>query len=330
MKPSLHSSSPTCDLADIEQPLLQATRDLPHPEPNPALDAAILFAAAERAAEVRKARAAAMEAPAAIPKTPKTSSLLERLSRWLFGNGELRGHFGQALAASVLVVVALGLVMQVNREISPGLPKSDVAMLTPPEPETALPVEAAEKMQESAAAFVARDRAGMEMAASSAALESESDRGRSAALRAPASMEQREAKTEARRTEKDKALAAIMPTPEMPESALAVEGAKAEVSMMEAAAMPAASPPILGEESRALQRPASEANRARSMVKEQKIGSEEVTTEARIDAQLKRIIELRRDKKEEEAERLLRQLRTSYPDIDIDERLRQRENGKDK
>lgn len=172
MKPPVHSSPSLAadDAADTGQPLLQAARELQQPEPGPALDTAILRAAAERAAEVRKARAEAVTdaiTVADLPKTQKTvaasesvrkHSILERFSRWLLGDGETRGHLGQAVAASVFMGIAVGVVLQAPREntLSPALSERDIVIMKPeetPTPAAEPPATAAEKMQEKAAAL---------------------------------------------------------------------------------------------------------------------------------------------------------------------------------
>jgi len=249
MKPSVHPPSP-----GSEQSLLQAARDMDQPAPAPALDAAILDAAARRAAQIRAARAATA-----------SPSAWQRLSRWLFGDGERRGHFRQAVAASLVAGVALGLALQVGRETAPASPE---AVITKPPPPAAPAATAQEDASARAAPPVAKKRA-----------EASADRLRQHAVPSPPPQ------AEARQAAEPLPAAAPAPAP----------------ARMESQAAPPAG---------ALPSPAQDAAKMR---------------ETEIDAQLGRVLELRRAGKDEEAERLLRQLRQRHPDGDIDERLRQRE-----
>jgi len=92
-------------MLEDESTLLQAARDFQQTMPSPALDAAVLSAAAKHAAEIRK--------PCAEPANPipPTLSPFKRLSHWLFGNSQKRGHLWQlASAGTFMAVVAIGLV----------------------------------------------------------------------------------------------------------------------------------------------------------------------------------------------------------------------------
>ena len=336
MKPSVHPPSSTVMNEMVDSELLQAVRELPQPEPKPALDAAILSAAAERAAEIRKARSntvvAATKTPelgrnaADIAQDRKTHSVLERFSRWLLGNGEGRGHLWQTVAASVFIGVTLGFMMQVyqEKELPSGVSKTDLAMLTPPAAEATPPIAAREIMPEDRPAFAEKDGAMMEMEAKSLAFKSEAARRESTPLaipppasalpaQAPLAREAREEKRMAEEGERyTDRLAAEMPTP----AAARARGVAAAVGAEADARAASPSEPTSPYEARRMQ------NRAAA----ERINSE-TPPETEIDTQLKRISELRRDKKEEEAEALLRQLRTRYPGIDIDKRLRQLETG---
>jgi len=138
--PSSAAASDMSDMSDItrmEQPLLQAARDLPASEPAPALDAALLGAAASRAAKIRHQRFAGIAPSGATPtsKAPEISSALARFARWIFGEGEMPRTLGYALAACAFIGIALGLVLHANRDLSPVFPKGDVVAMQESEPE---------------------------------------------------------------------------------------------------------------------------------------------------------------------------------------------------
>jgi hypothetical protein len=324
------------DMADAE--LLQAARDTQQPAPAPALDAAILNAASQRAAEVRKARTIAAEAPAAIPKTPKTRSLLERFSGWLFGDGETRGHLWQTAAVGVFMGVALGFILQANRETAPAFP--EMAMMTRPpaspaimqgetpkeEPARRAMPPAEEKpaeVPEAARAIVSEAQARAEAQA-----ERQQQRAAASPVRSPEAADAIAAEARAR-TEAQYQRAAASPASPPPEAARRQDRAvEAEPLSVTApiAAPPSRQPMARAAEERAdrysgIAAAPAAPSPARNAGRSDLAGEEETE----IDAQLKHILDLRRAGKEEEAQRLLRELRARYPDIDIDERLRQRE-----
>ncbi|MDR0777105.1 MAG: hypothetical protein LBE81_10795 [Azonexus sp.] len=300
-------------MADSEQPLLQAARDLPQAEPGPALDAAILGAAAQRAEEVRRARIIATEVLAANPSAVQTRPLLARFSCWLFGDGERHGHFRQALAASIVAGIALGIVWQAERENVPAV--SDVAMMEPapstaapalePAPATITQAEAVEEMPARKAMPPAREKpAAVSAMMDSTAVETKVDKVQLAAASPPLPPPPAEARGQDRAAELPPA-AAPMPAPAAPSAPPMEEVAEYRADRSRAAPMAAR---------QAAPAPVQEAAKA-----------QEMDAEGEIDAQLKRILELRRAGKEEEVQALLRQLRARYPDGNIDERLRQRE-----
>lgn len=313
MKPPVHSPSPAAesDMADIEQPLLQAARDLPQAEPGPALDAVILEAAAKRAEEVRQARTVATEAPAAILKAPKIRSILERFSRWFFGDGEMRGHFGQAIAASIVAGIVLGIVWQADRENAPALP--EVAMMAP------APAPAA----------ITQGEAPKEALARKAMPPTEKK-----TVEASTTMDSIAAATKADKVQ----LTTASPAP--PSSAAArSRGRVAEVESLPAAEpMPVQAAALAPPMEEAAERRAGDVGTAVAPLAkpiapspmQDAAKAREINGEAEIEAQLKRILDLRYAGKEEEAQRLLSQLRMRYPDGNIDERLRQREKEESK
>ena len=358
----------TSDITHAEQALLQAARAMQQPEPAPALDAAILNAAAQRAAEVRfQAQTdAATEVPTKTlycryqQVSPKTWPALERFSRWLFGDGEVRGHLRQALATCLVAGIALGFVLHVNREnaLAPAL-SGDVVAMRPAPPEAAPSLAAPEEMLEPApvlaeenAAEMAEDRAADKKYL--AALESKSAERQSAipgslsnvpspspSAEAARTFPAREMDAEARSriTEKSEARkwsipassqeASGLPQKPVPAPATAPMSAARERSIeMEPAptapeipAPPPAAPSMRGGIT------SSEAEKADSNKKisipEQDKRDSKKTPEADIDTQLRRILALHRAGREKEAEHLLKQLRVEHPNRNIDERLRQ-------
>jgi hypothetical protein len=285
------------DMTRAEQALLQAARAMPQPEPAPAMDAAILNAAAQRAAEVRRQSQQAF---------PKTSPALERFSRWLLGDGTRRGPFRYALATFLSAGIALGFVLHISREnaLAPELSGDVITMqAVAPEAAPAAPeemLESAPVLAEENVAEIMAERKTADYAASSAL---------NKALPSPA--QKADAEMAARRF--------AIPPP----SALATdrEARRAEsgspVAAPVAAPMPAAraSAPV-EEKAHPMEMKAAKAA-TDTLVK---------TSDADIDAQLKRILELRRANREEEAGLLLKQLRALYPEANLDERLRQLES----
>ena len=288
-------------MADIEAPLLQAARDLQAAEPDPALDAAILNAAAQRAQQIRQAQPLAA-------KTPKTPSMPERLSRWLFGDEQRRGHFRQALAAAIVAGIALGIVWQAVR--APGPPMPELAMMEPPPPPPfeIAPEEAPKEMAERRAMPSAGKRNAQTPAtADSIAAKTQADQIQFAAP-SPASPPPAATLGRARMMESESLPAAeAMPAPatQMEEAAQQRAGGVAAMAPLARTAAPS---------------PAQEAEKAGEMK-----ANAYANAEAEIETQLKRILDLRRAGKEEEAQELLRQLRARHPEGHIDERLRQRE-----
>lgn len=296
-------------MSDIEQPLLQAARDMQQPAPAPALDAAILDAAAQRAAEVRKARTVASEAPAAIPKAPKKRSASDRFSRWLFGDGETRGHLWQTVAVGAFMGIAFGFLLHVNRETASTFP--EIAMMEPlPAPSAIVQREAPEE-----------ERAGRAMR-----FAEEKPAEASARLEAIA--------TEAR-TDSDQRAAA---SPVSPPAETYVQARSREApSLLVTAPVASPSPRQMerGAEERAADRyedtvVATLARRAAPSSAQDAVRAKETDAETEIDAQLKRVLDLRHAGKEEDAQLLLRQLRARYPDIDIDKRLHEMESELEK
>lgn len=281
------------DMTRAEQALLQAARAMPQPEPAPALDAAILNAAVQRAAEVRRQSQQAF---------PKTSPALERFSRWLLGDGTRRGPFRYALATFLSAGIALGFVLHISREnaLAPDLSGDVITMqsVAPAAPEEML--ESAPVLAEENVAAIMAERKTADYAASSAlnkALLSPAQKAdaemaaRRFAIPQPSALA---TDKEARRAESGSPVAAPVTAP-MP-AARASAPVEAEAHPMEMKAAKAAT---------------------ETLVK---------TSDADIDAQLKRILELRRANREEEAGLLLKQLRALYPEANLDERLRQLES----
>ncbi|MCL2831357.1 MAG: hypothetical protein FWD77_11595 [Betaproteobacteria bacterium] len=356
MKPPAPLPSPDGLGSDVEQPLLQAAREMRQPEPGPALDALILEAAAKRAAEIRQARveAAASTAPN-LPKTPGKSSALERFSRWLLGDGQMRGHLGQAVAASVFIGVAIGLVLKVEQEssLSSPLSESNALIMEPPPPKVAPPLaspgQAREKNLDKAMRAAEENRAKTPgtapqkpkpMEPASVALPAQEKEG----MARKAAMQQ---KAQDRVAESDAAMDTLSKPPPPPPAAVAFPPPSPSPSLP-AAKTPAVAPPASLEISAQQEEtkpayadrntpatvPATLAplDRAQTPARSRKADTEatpkmEIHAEidAEIDAQLKRILDLRRAGKKEEAELLLRQLRARYPEANIDESLRRLE-----
>ncbi|MDR1995588.1 hypothetical protein [Azonexus sp.] len=305
-------------MADIEQPLLQAVRDLPQPEPGPALDAAILSAAAKRAEEVRKARTVATEVPATILKVPKTRSTLERFSRWLFGDGQTRGHFKQAVAASIIAGIALGIVWQADRENASALP--EVAMMEPAPAPTPSPAPSAitqgealkERLARKAMPPAEKKPAAASATADSIAADTKADKVQ-LAVASPALPPPAAARGQDRAAEAEPSPAAVS----VPAQVAALAPQTEEVAERRVGGVGAAAIAPLAKA--VAPSPAQDAAKG-----------QEINAEAEIEAQLKRILDLHHAGKEEEAQRLLSQLRVRYPGGNIDERLRQREKEESK
>ncbi|MDR0247940.1 MAG: hypothetical protein LBI16_06075 [Burkholderiales bacterium] len=352
MKPPAHSPSPTTmsDMADAE--LLQAIRDMPQPEPEAALDAAILDAAAKCAAEVRKARAGvSFSTSPTVLKTRKNRSVFDRFSRWLFGDGETRGHLGQMVAAGVFMGVVLGFVLQANREnvFSPALSDKDIAMMKPA-PSITTPEETPERMMPSGEGKIPEmelqrptSAAPPPMPATLAPVQVEKREVAAApvaALEVASSARTSSAPEASAKTgiAEETQLAVASPLPqEVLQKPMSAPAASPMLAMSDSASVladgvgaeeatasatiPAAAPETLAAASSSrVAAPFPARSAARGDLTKEK--------EAEIDAQLKRVLDLRRAGKKEEAQLLLRQLRARYPDTDIDERLRRRESEK--
>jgi len=261
------SPPPPKMLNDTEQQLLKAARDFQKEEPPCAVDAAILRAAAVHTAQARAAATPLQETqkPALTSAPP---SLLFRLSRWLFGDGQKRGHLWQLAGLGALVgVVAVGLLSWLEFGVSANALVG--AQYAAYEKQASPPLEFEKKTlerfgQNNAESFAPAPAPADAAPASSFAEKAE----RLAAVRAEA--------TPAR------------PVPPAPMTAGAPTKA-ARQKMKSAAA-------TLGLEH-----------------------------EVEMDTQLKGVLTLRREGKEEEAKALLQQLKERYPQGNLDERLRRLE-----
>ncbi|MCL2309927.1 MAG: hypothetical protein FWC42_06590 [Proteobacteria bacterium] len=354
MKPPTHSPSPTAmnDMDDVE--LLQAARGMQQPALAPALDAAILNAAAQRAAEVRTARATVASASLSAPKALNVRSAFDRFSHWLLGSSSGHGHLGQMVAAGIFLGVALGLILQANREniFSPPPSENTVAMANP-ELSVAMPEKTTSPVEEKAAEAepprqvstvpatsttpapapmleVKKTEAATSVAIPDASLDATSRaRMPSASETRPQAGIAEEAQPAAASPPPQEALQTSpkpTPIPAPAPSPVSAKPAPAPVlaDRMDAAVAPASPPPA---EALAMPPVGAGASPAQGATKNEAAKEKE----AEIDAQLRHVLDLRRAGKEEEAQLLLRQLRARHPDIDIDERLRQREeNEKDK
>ncbi|MCL2524089.1 MAG: hypothetical protein FWF20_04590 [Betaproteobacteria bacterium] len=323
MKPTAAPPSP----ADTGQTLLQAARDLPQPEPGPALDAFILDAAARRAAEIREARAkaaAVLETPPRIRET--APSALERFARWLLGTGEMRGHLGQVLAASLVMGLALGIVMQIEQatppETVPATAQESAKVATAPAGQnfTEMAADKAAPMPDQAPAVAALAAEAPKRAARAAANAFDAA--------TPASAPPPPPKARALLREKNAAPAAPEPAAEMPQALAEPALRHNEVGVHGVA-----------EARQSLAKPSSHAappmSSAPAPAKADALpaapsAAGALTADSDIDAQLKRILDLRRAGKEEEAALLLRELRARHRDANIDERLRRLEDEKNK
>ncbi|MCL2625591.1 MAG: hypothetical protein FWD46_02070 [Cystobacterineae bacterium] len=307
-----------------EQALLQAARNLQQPQPGPALDAAILHAAAERTAEIRRARtsAAVVKTATAVAQTPPTHSFVQRFSLWLLGKGEIRGHLRQVLAVGACVGVALVLVLNVPWENVGGLPQYAPS-------ESTMAVSAAEPERWALAPVLEKDMSSFEQKLPPPAqpsspsppppVDNNASTGRAKSQPRPPSS-QTGGETVVQETVVEKTHAS--PLPETPSAAPPASQSLSFRVRGEATAQethvekPHALPPPEAKPI-ALPPPPSPAFRAEGGATIQ---------ETDIQKQLENILGLRRAGKEKEARALLRQLYKRYPKSKVEERLRQLES----